>query len=110
MVAPPTHDTASAVAGVPTANTGKPNWAYISSGTWSLMGIEVADITPGITAATPLNLIFTPWSHSLLMHIVWGVVLGGVVYAFRKNARESMILAIVVLLLSAWARSSFINR
>jgi rhamnulokinase len=41
VIAPPTHDTASAVAGVPTANTGKPNWAYISSGTWSLMGAEV---------------------------------------------------------------------
>jgi rhamnulokinase len=42
VVAPPTHDTASAVAGVPTANTGQPNWAYLSSGTWSLMGLEVA--------------------------------------------------------------------
>jgi rhamnulokinase len=41
VVAPPAHDTASAVAGVPTANTGRPNWAYISSGTWSLMGAEV---------------------------------------------------------------------
>ena len=41
VVAPPTHDTASAIAGVPTANTGKANWAYISSGTWSLMGVEV---------------------------------------------------------------------
>lgn len=41
VVAPPAHDSASAVAGVPTANTGKANWAYISSGTWSLMGVEV---------------------------------------------------------------------
>jgi rhamnulokinase len=41
VVAPPAHDTASAVAGVPTANTGKPNWAYLSSGTWSLMGVEI---------------------------------------------------------------------
>ena len=41
VVAPPSHDTASAVAGVPTSNTGKANWAYISSGTWSLMGAEV---------------------------------------------------------------------
>jgi rhamnulokinase len=40
VIAPPTHDTAAAVAGVPTANTGKPNWAYLSSGTWSLLGIE----------------------------------------------------------------------
>jgi rhamnulokinase len=41
VIAPPTHDTAAAVAGVPTANTGKSNWAYLSSGTWSLMGAEV---------------------------------------------------------------------
>jgi len=43
VVAPPSHDTASAVAGVPTANTGKTNWAYLSSGTWSLMGVEVKE-------------------------------------------------------------------
>lgn len=36
-VAPATHDTGSAVAAVPA--TGK-NHAYISSGTWSLMGVE----------------------------------------------------------------------
>jgi len=48
VVAPPAHDTASAVAGAPTAHTGRGNWAYISSGTWSLMGLEVkqAVLTP----------------------------------------------------------------
>lgn len=40
VIAPPSHDTASAVAGVPAATTGRANWAYISSGTWSLMGVE----------------------------------------------------------------------
>ncbi|HEY3914776.1 MAG TPA: FGGY family carbohydrate kinase, partial [Verrucomicrobiae bacterium] len=40
VIAPPTHDTASAVAAIPTNNTGKMNWVYISSGTWSLMGVE----------------------------------------------------------------------
>lgn len=34
------HDTASAVAAVPAADR---NFAYLSSGTWSLMGIEVED-------------------------------------------------------------------
>lgn len=34
------HDTASAVAAVPATNE---NFAYLSSGTWSLMGIEVKD-------------------------------------------------------------------
>jgi rhamnulokinase len=36
VVAPGTHDTASAVAGTPLAA----GWAYISSGTWSLVGVE----------------------------------------------------------------------
>lgn len=37
VVAPATHDTGSAVAGAP-LNDG---WAYISSGTWSLVGVEL---------------------------------------------------------------------
>ena len=41
VIAPASHDTGSAVAAVPTAQTQEGTWAYISSGTWSLMGIEV---------------------------------------------------------------------
>jgi len=43
VVLPGTHDTASAVMAVPALGTAmaKPNWCYISSGTWSLMGVEV---------------------------------------------------------------------
>ena len=36
VIAPATHDTGSAVAGTPLEN----GWAYISSGTWSLVGVE----------------------------------------------------------------------
>lgn len=39
VVVVPTHDTASAVVGVP-AKTDR-SWAYISSGTWSLLGAEL---------------------------------------------------------------------
>ncbi len=37
VIAPATHDTGSAVAGAPLAE----GWAYISSGTWSLVGVEL---------------------------------------------------------------------
>lgn len=43
VVAPPTHDTAAAVVAVPTESTGTASWAYISSGTWSLIGVEVQE-------------------------------------------------------------------
>ena len=38
VLVPGTHDTASAVAAVPTKGTGTnpPDWCYLSSGTWSL--------------------------------------------------------------------------
>ena len=45
VIVPATHDTASAVAAVPAQG---PHWAYISSGTWSLVGIETPQ--PVITA------------------------------------------------------------
>jgi rhamnulokinase len=38
VIAPGCHDTASAVAAVPAEGEG---WCYISSGTWSLMGVEI---------------------------------------------------------------------
>jgi rhamnulokinase len=39
VIAIGSHDTASAVAAVPAVS--ETNWAYLSSGTWSLMGVEV---------------------------------------------------------------------
>lgn len=52
VIAVGSHDTASAVAGVPAAGDG---WLFISSGTWSLLGAEIDEpiLTP---AAAALNL------------------------------------------------------
>jgi rhamnulokinase len=41
VVAPATHDTGSAIVAVPVDKSTGENWAYISSGTWSLVGMEV---------------------------------------------------------------------
>ena len=44
IIAPACHDTASAVAAVPAQGTFDQNaWCYISSGTWSLMGVELTE-------------------------------------------------------------------
>ncbi|MEM7345026.1 MAG: rhamnulokinase [Chloroflexota bacterium] len=54
VIAPACHDTGSAVAGVPTQTK---NYAYISSGTWSLIGLEVDEpiISPEALAANVTN-------------------------------------------------------
>jgi rhamnulokinase len=43
VVLPGAHDTASAILSVPASTFGrsKPDWCFISSGTWSLMGVEI---------------------------------------------------------------------
>jgi rhamnulokinase len=45
VIAPATHDTGSAVAAVPASArpSSTPDWCYISSGTWSLMGVELLE-------------------------------------------------------------------
>lgn len=51
VIVPATHDTGSAVLAVPASTfaTDRPDWCYISCGTWSLMGAEVA--SPVLTDA-----------------------------------------------------------
>jgi rhamnulokinase len=53
VIAPATHDTGSAVAAAPAKGE---SWAYISSGTWSLMGAEVRQ---PVTHAKALEYNFT---------------------------------------------------
>jgi membrane-bound metal-dependent hydrolase YbcI (DUF457 family) len=48
------------------------------------LGWEHASIQPGNTRFTPLNLYDYPWSHSLLMTIVWGTALA-LIWNFRTR-------------------------
>lgn len=58
LIAPACHDTASAVAGIPASGAGP--WAYLSSGTWSLMGMLLAApiLTPEACGHSVTNLGF----------------------------------------------------
>ncbi|MEW4487306.1 rhamnulokinase [Thalassoglobus sp. JC818] len=72
VVAPATHDTGSAVAAVPTDRTGKSNWAYISSGTWSLIGVEVPEaiLTPEALAQNVTNEGGVDGTYRLLKNVM----------------------------------------
>jgi hypothetical protein len=55
------------------------------------LGIEKVRIDPGNTAYTPLDFVSYPWSHSLVMSIVWSVVLGALVLAATRSRRGALV-------------------
>ena len=61
-----------------------------------LLGIETASITPGVTAFTPITFDSYPWSHSLVMSVVWGLVLVAIARAARVQASPMLLVALVV--------------
>src|SRR5215469_13254555 len=61
-------------------------WADILWTIFLLLGVEHARISPGDTKYTPLNLYDYPWSHSLLMLVIWGALLGGIYWLIGKDA------------------------
>jgi hypothetical protein len=65
-----------------------------------LAGIEHARIVPRATASTPLVFDSYPWSHSLLMLVLWGFALGMVTRWRAADARTLWL--IVALVVSHW--------
>ena len=60
-------------------------------------GIEQVRIEPGVTAFTPLEFVWYPYSHSLLFLTIWGLLFGAVCAAIVGNRRAlPWILALVV--------------
>jgi hypothetical protein len=61
-----------------------------------LLGIEEVKIAPGITPFCPLDFVHYPWSHSLVMAVVWSVVFGGAHFLVRRDAATAKMLGAVV--------------
>ncbi|MFL5321519.1 MAG: metal-dependent hydrolase [Myxococcaceae bacterium] len=61
-----------------------------------LAGVEKAHVRPGITKVMPVSLDSMPWSHSLLMSIVWSVLYAGVVFGVTKDRRGAVVCALLV--------------
>lgn len=73
-----------------------------------LLGLETFQIEEGITVLTPLNFTHYPYSHSLLMAIFWGVLLGGGYYLKSKNKTGAWILTVLVV--SHWVLDLLTHR
>ena len=73
-----------------------------------LLGWERVRIAPGITAMTPLDFVSYPWSHSMLMLIVWGALLGFGYRALTRDGRGAWIVAALVV--SHWVLDVIVHR
>lgn len=56
------------------------------------LGVERVLIEPGNTEVTPLNFVSYPYSHSLLLLALWGVVMGWVYRKWTNNKRGLAVL------------------
>jgi membrane-bound metal-dependent hydrolase YbcI (DUF457 family) len=73
-----------------------------------LAGVERVKVDPGNTAVTPLDFQHYPWSHSLLMAAVWGLLFAAGHFAIKRNLKAAGLLASVVL--SHWLLDFFTHR
>ena len=61
-----------------------------------LLGWEQVRIDPAATRVTPLDFVSYPYSHSLLAELLWGLGIGLVYFAIRRNARAAIVVALCV--------------
>ena len=73
-----------------------------------VLNVEHVIIHPGDTKMTSLNFEYYPYSHSLMFSLIWSVLFGLVYYIFRKNLKNSLILALLVL--SHWVLDLLVHR
>jgi hypothetical protein len=73
-----------------------------------LAGIESFEIVPGVTKVNPLDFTSYPWSHSLAMAIVWGVLFAAVYGLVRKRPRDAAIVGALVV--SHWLLDWVVHR
>jgi hypothetical protein len=74
-----------------------------------LAGLEQVAIDPGNTAVTPLDFIHYPWSHSLAMLALWGVVFGAG-YRLLRGGSWRVAAVIALLVVSHWVLDVLVHR
>jgi len=73
-----------------------------------LTGIERARVDAHIIGLSPLVFEHYPLSHSLLLVVIWGLLLGGVYFAVARERRGAV--AVAVLVVSHWLLDALAHR
>ncbi len=78
-----------------------------------MAGLEQVEIHPGYTEASPLNFISYPYSHSLLMSVVWGLLVYVLVmwlpmFKSLRGTKAALIMGAVTL--SHWFLDLLVHR
>lgn len=73
-----------------------------------LAGAETVRISPGTTTVTPLDFEYYPISHSLVAVLGWAILVGGVHFLLRREARAALVIAALVV--SHWLLDLLVHR
>jgi membrane-bound metal-dependent hydrolase YbcI (DUF457 family) len=72
------------------------------------LNIEQASIVPGITKMTPLDFTNYPISHSLLIVLVWGILIG--VTGWRMSKKKKIGYVLFACVVSHWLLDFLVHR
>jgi membrane-bound metal-dependent hydrolase YbcI (DUF457 family) len=67
---------------------------------WPLLfifNVETVAITPGYTKSNAFEFIHYPYTHSLFMGLMWGIIVGFLYYLIKKDKRGSIVIGLCVL-------------
>jgi len=73
-----------------------------------LLGVETVRIVPGITKTSPFDFVSYPWSHSLLMAIVWSLMIGHLYRMRTGNVKGGLVVSLCVV--SHWVLDVLVHR
>jgi hypothetical protein len=74
-----------------------------------LSGVESLAIRPGITAVSPFDFEYYPYSHSLLALLIWGILLG-LIYRSLTGRSWRSAAVICALVVSHWVLDVIVHR
>jgi hypothetical protein len=62
-----------------------------------LFHVEKMAVVPGYTKTNAFEFLYYPYTHSLLMGLVWGIVVGGIYWLFKRDTRGTLVIGFCVL-------------